>query len=244
MAVTYNSDIVTDGLLMCLDAANIKSYPGTGSTWTDLIDSVNNKPSLAGTVTYSNNSFVFNGVAGSYFFDSVISLPNISAATALTILCWCKPDSTGPVNSYTGLIAFGGSTNSTPSDAVLLCLNTTAATWYVGSAYWNNDYNPSNLSVVKDAWNMVGIIARSAATTNNTTLISGNSTGVTTTTGSSSVYTRGLAATQVNLRVGSADSNGARPMKGEIAVVLVYNRELTTDEINQNFNAARGRFGI
>ena len=36
MGVTYNNRIVTDGLVLCLDAASKRSYPGTGTTWTDL----------------------------------------------------------------------------------------------------------------------------------------------------------------------------------------------------------------
>ena len=36
MGTTYNPAIVTDGLVLCLDAANKRSYPGTGTTWSDL----------------------------------------------------------------------------------------------------------------------------------------------------------------------------------------------------------------
>ena len=36
MGVAYNSRIVTENLVLCLDAANTKSYPGSGTTWTDL----------------------------------------------------------------------------------------------------------------------------------------------------------------------------------------------------------------
>ena len=36
MSVNYNPTIVTDNLIFCLDAGNVKSYPGSGITWTDL----------------------------------------------------------------------------------------------------------------------------------------------------------------------------------------------------------------
>ena len=42
MGVAYNSKIVTDGLVLCLDAGNSKSYPGSGTTWTDLSGNGNN----------------------------------------------------------------------------------------------------------------------------------------------------------------------------------------------------------
>jgi hypothetical protein len=36
MGIAYNPRTITDGLVLCLDAANSKSYPGSGTTWTDL----------------------------------------------------------------------------------------------------------------------------------------------------------------------------------------------------------------
>ena len=64
MGVAYNSRIVTDGLALCLDAANSKSYPGSGSTWTDLSGNGNNA-TLTNGPTYSSangGSIVFDGV--------------------------------------------------------------------------------------------------------------------------------------------------------------------------------------
>jgi hypothetical protein len=42
MAISYNPRIVTDGLVLALDAGNPKSYPGSGTTWTDLSGNGNN----------------------------------------------------------------------------------------------------------------------------------------------------------------------------------------------------------
>jgi hypothetical protein len=36
LAISYNPRTITDGLVLCLDAGNTKSYPGSGTTWTDL----------------------------------------------------------------------------------------------------------------------------------------------------------------------------------------------------------------
>ena len=36
MSLNHSPSIVTDGLVLCLDAANKRSYPGTGTAWTDL----------------------------------------------------------------------------------------------------------------------------------------------------------------------------------------------------------------
>ena len=64
MAISYNPRIVTDGLVLALDAGNPKSYPGSGTTWTDLSGNGNNG-TLTNGPTYSSangGSIVFDGV--------------------------------------------------------------------------------------------------------------------------------------------------------------------------------------
>ena len=63
MTTSYSPLIVTDGLVMYLDAANPKSYPGTGTTWTD-ISRNNNNGTLTNGPTFSSanlGSIVFDG---------------------------------------------------------------------------------------------------------------------------------------------------------------------------------------
>ena len=62
MGVTYNNRIVTDGLVLCLDAASKRSYPGTGTVWTDLKGG--NNGTLTNGPTFSSD----NG--GSIVFDA------------------------------------------------------------------------------------------------------------------------------------------------------------------------------
>ena len=63
MGLGHSSSLATNGLMFCLDAKNPKSYPGSGTTWTDLIGG------RQGTI---NNSPVFNG---NYFsFDGVMRM--------------------------------------------------------------------------------------------------------------------------------------------------------------------------
>jgi hypothetical protein len=155
-------------------------------------------------------------------------------------MVWCYPDSTGPLNTYTGLFAYGGRTNT---NSRLLSLNTNGgSTIYVSSAYWSNDYVPNNLLVTPNAWNMVGMVTRGSALSNNTTLFCGNSSGINTTTGNSSTSAV-QATTSANISVGCTDLPG-RFFKGRIGVVCVYNSAFTDDQITQNFNALRGRYGI
>ena len=245
MVLNYDYEpIITNGLVLNLDAGFTPSYPRNGTTWYDISGKVTN-PTLTNGPTYdssNNGCIMFDGTN-----DAAIQYsPDLSTANGTkTVLCWCWPDSTGPNNTYSGLVSWGGRGNDNPSSSLLLSLNTAGSTWYVSSAYWYNDFVPDTLPIVKNAWNMVGIVARqqSVPNSNNTTLICGNSSGLNYSTGNSSDVNRPINTANTNLSIGSTDII-SRPFKGRIANVLIYNRELSTSEIQQNFNIQKGRFGL
>ena len=78
MAISYNPRTITDGLVLALDAGNPKSYPGSGTTWTDLTGDGTNKKiyvngslaatsaTLTGTVTQNNTGNAYIGIYGSF----------------------------------------------------------------------------------------------------------------------------------------------------------------------------------
>lgn len=71
-------NIVTDGLVLYLDAANTKSYPGSGTTWNDLSGNGNN-----GTLI---NGYIFNSIGnGNLVFDGSNDYVNINAQTLLIL---------------------------------------------------------------------------------------------------------------------------------------------------------------
>jgi hypothetical protein len=244
MAFNFSPRIMSDNsLVMYLDAGNYRSYKSGNSTWNDLTLSKNNVTPV-GNTTYNadNGNFTLDG-SGDYL--SLNTTTNLPSGTC-TILCWCNPNSTiAAGETYTGLVSWGSRTNANPSNAILLSVSTASSpNVYVSSAYWYNDYAPNDLALIKDSWNMVGIVARQGGILNNTTLICGNQNGLSYSTGTSAQYTRLFNFTNANLRVGCTYSNGTRSFKGKIAVVMIYNRELSSTEISQNFNALKGRFGI
>jgi len=233
--------LITTGLVGMWDAANTVSYSGSGTTWytTD-----NNNPVYLTNLTYTSASptfFTFNGSNSWAAVDSPVNLPTTGDST---VLIWCRPDSTGPSNQYTGLVSYGSRFTADPSNARLLSLYTSGTTMYVSSAYWGNDYVPNSLAVTANAWNMVGMIARGGGISNNTTLYSGNAAGgLLSQTGTSSAAGRTFNTTVANLAFGMTDYPG-RYFKGDIAVVMIYNRELTSAEITQNYNYFKTRFGL
>ena len=86
MATKYSPKTVTDGLLLSFDAANTKSYPKSGTTWSDLSGNGN-----TGTLT---NGPTFNSAnGGSIVFDGVDDYVNVANASSLnssaqTISVW------------------------------------------------------------------------------------------------------------------------------------------------------------
>ena len=113
MATIGGSNIVTDGLVLALDAANPRSYVSGSSTWNDLSGN-NNSGSLVNGPTFSsanNGSFTFNG--STQYVDCGLST---FQPTALTLSTWVSRSSLndgtvigrGNINSPTELgISFG-----------------------------------------------------------------------------------------------------------------------------------------
>ena len=88
MGLAHSPRIVTDGLVLCLDAGNTKSYPGSGTTWTDLSGN-GNTGTLTNGVGYSGDnlgSLSFDGVND---FTSTITGEDFNFGTGdFTIECW------------------------------------------------------------------------------------------------------------------------------------------------------------
>ena len=83
MGLAHSPSIITQNLVLCLDAGNIKSYPGSGTTWTDVIGGDNG--TLTNGPTYSNGNIVFDGVN-----DIVSSVSNLTLGGSFSISLWLK----------------------------------------------------------------------------------------------------------------------------------------------------------
>lgn len=227
MATNYNPRIVTNGLVLCLDAGNIKSYPGSGTTWTD-ISGQNNTGTLTSGPTYSSTnggSIVFDGT------DDYVQCPLVSSAiTNITM---------------TGFV------NVTLSKKGAFFRNGGGSTGYaIGQGSTTFDGNGDNIiglfpgrrwiatsSAYSAGWQLVTFILDSSSVVSgylNTTPIT-FPTGVTPNTPTSNFY--------LGRNVGDEPS-GVRAMTGSIAQFMFYNRVLSAAEVTQNFNALRGRFGV
>jgi hypothetical protein len=223
MAFNYSPKIVTDGLVLYLDAANSKSYVSGSTTWNDISRTGANGTLINGPTFNSSNggSIVFDGV------DDIVTTTYVSTNT-YTFSAWFK---TNVVSSgYRNII-------SIPSgNYVLILLD--ASTSNLG--FWTPDSsaNGSNLStptISTNTWYNVVFVRE------------GNSI-----TGGYKAYLNGILygnantvtwSTTAGLSVGGR-ADAPQPLNGNISQVLIYNRALSSNEITQNFNAQKGRYGL
>lgn len=218
-ASEYN--IVGNGLVLNLDARYQASYPGSGNTWTDLTGNAFNATSL-NSPTFTNPYFTLNG-STQYF---TVSGTPLTSATTCTIVMWIY--SAASQQAWTGLFynrgsnVFGfnfyGSTNKL------------GWTWNGAATTYNYD---TGLTVSQNAWSMVALAVGSTSTTFYLNLATNTQT-----------YTT-VGQTFNSVMIGrDPEPSAPRYFNGRISKVLLYNRQLSSTEMTQNYNALSGRYSL
>lgn len=230
--LAHSPRIVTDGLVLCLDAANSKSYPGSGTTWRDLSGNENHF-TISGPDYISSNPIHFNFLdnQGDQIYRSSCSFMN--SLSTLTTSCWIRFDN---INTAAGIISYAVS--GSDNEYLLFYDGTTSpkrfALWFDGTELIVNH------TITSSVWyNLVNVVS----TTNNILYINAQLIQSQTKTGTSLIGNGYMILGQEQDSVGGTLSDG-QDLLGDIAQVSIYNRALTAQEIQQNFNATRKRYGI
>jgi len=224
MGTSYNPRIVTDGLILCLDAANKRSYPGSGSTWNDLSK---NKfaPSLINSPTFSTDNagyFLFDGINEEVDCNFTGADVGIQGTDKATMSVWYKK--TGTAGTITQELLGDGDVGRFS----MRVFNTiTSFQLFInGSSHNAISYSPGFYS-----WNNFVFVYDGA---NKKLYANGEFVSQYPVTGVFSSMTN-------NFHIGNA-ADGTRLLNGNIALANMYNRALTPDEIRQNYLATKGRF--
>ena len=225
MAINAGPDIVEDGLVLCLDAANINSYPKTGTTWTDLKGGNNGTLNNGPTFDARNGgSFLFDGA------DECAEFNGVSATSNATVMFWWNmPNGISDTNTvHHRMWSIDGNyecrTSRNPNHgggrgAIMFDIGSSrivytarrnwgANVWY--SLALTHNYSENYLKIYTD--------------------------GVLTDSSTFGTNPNGLGSA---LNVGC---KGSEPMYGNIASFFIYNRALSADEIRQNYEATVGRY--
>jgi Concanavalin A-like lectin/glucanases superfamily len=214
---------VTANLTVNLDATNSASYPGSGTTWTDLTGNGYNATLNTG-VTYSsaNNAMLFNGAT-----TATATIVSSSLASSLTnnfsVEAWYQCN-----NNHPEIIANGSGSNG----FVFGYFSTNPTNWkvtkygvidiYIGSI-------PQNTS-----WHQVVVTYSSTAGTK--VYVDGSLSG-------SSVNTTNLAVGSSTFTIGKGESTSYMH-NGNIGIFRLYRSVLSSTDVTQNFNANRSTYGI
>ena len=237
MGLSHSPRIVTNGLQLCLDAGNTRSYPGSGTTWTDLSASrtgtLTNGPTFSGS---NGGSINFNGTNSQYVdlnstFSSVI---NFSLPLTFEVFAYINLSGNDEVligNSFNdgGILLRKTSTNliragffSTNENYLLLDSGVLSASGWYQTVY---TYNGSGASFTNTNLYVNSILSK--------TLVPG------------ALGAANSIPLNRNLFLGqTGESPFNKYLTGSIAIARIYNRALSAAEISQNFNATRGRYGI
>ena len=241
MGLAHSPRIVTDSLVLCLDAANTKSYGGSGTTWTDLSTNGNNGSISGATHTSgAGGYFSFDGSNDKITIDSSSST-NLSNGN-FTISSWFYiPTSVDSTNLYYWVFAIGTSSGA-------------SNTWYL--RIWRSGISAGTLftrinNVVllgtdgDDNASYPGDYYKASGRWTHFTFIENNGTsyyymnGVQ--TGSASTPT--IPSGNNYITIGDMSTDQA-PTNMLVSNFSLYNKALTAAEVAQNFNALRGRYGI
>ena len=229
MGVAYNPKITTDGLRFAVDASNVKSYPGSGTTFFDLSGNGNNSTQFSNMTSgnWTGESFDFNGTDEEIKFNQVITNTN-----SFSVECWANWDSLDSGHVPFGCGGFfrfyyntssyltfwiretSGGATSTVTEPVA---NVSTGQWYqlFGTCQGGSGGSQKIYSN--------GVLRNSKSITFN--------------------VDTGIGVTD-NMRLGNAFNNSSARFNGKVAIARFYDKVLTDEEVKQNFDALRTRFGL
>ena len=227
--------IVTDGLVLSLDAANTKSYQSGSATWFDKSGNGNNGTLTNGPTFSSAN----NGVIVLDGSNDVILAPSCNALGTLpeqAFEIWVKSPGLGSGETIGGLIC--------PDYGQVSYINGSGNVVY---SIYNTDTSPfsylintttSGVNVFDNNWHHI-VCTRGSAQYNvyidGISRASGNGGGT---------WSGATIWSTMNTQIGSNPNDVYYNLYGSIALAKIYKKYLTAQEVLQNYNATKSRFNL
>jgi hypothetical protein len=234
-----NAPIVTDGLVFYVDAGNSKSYPGSGTTWTDLIGGNNGSLTNMDATNHSSTNggiFTFDGL--DEYVDYGGDAINVGT-NDFTISCWIKLSSLLP--SFGSVLgkSYAGTGNryffGLDGDEKLVSIIADTSSGIVSTG---------TTALSSNVWYMItAVFDRSG---NVSMYINDTSDTVASNADISSKNGSNITDSSIPLRIGSyAQADKTSPsflFPGDIATSMIYFKALSAAEVSQNYNALKNRF--
>jgi hypothetical protein len=221
-------DIVRNGLVLNLDAGNLASYPGSGTTWTDVSGNGKNGTLTLGPTYSSANSgsIVFDGVDDYVNCGAV----NFTSGTSITVEVWVKPNSSQ--NTYADILDYD---HAPSAGGFVIQENGASLNQYYFAYYNGSSYDiTSTITLNSNSFNHLVFVKSGTSTIGYL-----NSVNTIQYTGSLIIKCTGLS-----FSLGRFIQGAGREFKGNISNTKIYNRALTATEVLQNYNALATRYGL
>jgi hypothetical protein len=224
MAFAHSPKIVTDGLVLALDAGNPKSYASGSTTWRDKSGNGYDGTLTNGPTFSSDNggAIVFDGSNDNVkLAGTPIDLPQ-----GITMQCIIRPTTTSTDQIYLQFNSFGH------------YLRRKIDNLYVSLEINADQKTTASGNVPADTYSIV------VATYDNINIkLYMNGTLIRTQSQPGSLTNTKYPFTDRIGNIGTFN-DGSYRYQGDVSNVQIYNRALSASEVQQNYNALKGRFGI
>ena len=224
--------LITDGMIINLDAGNFVSYPAAGETWFDLSNRQNNATTI-NSPTFSNDG------VGSIVFNGTSQAASTAAQTGLgssnrTVDIWFKIVTriATATNRILTLSADNGATDQTAMNLYYTNTGQEDLVIAMGGSPFDCTIFLQTTPALNAWYNVTGSVTGNVLSG----YLNGQFIASDTNTGS-------IGANPI-LQLARYNANYNQFANVKIASVKVYNRALTPEEVSQNFNATRARFGV
>lgn len=241
MATQYaNGQIVTNGLVLCLNAADKNSYPGSGTTWRDLSGNVYNG-TLTNGPTYSSSNGGAISFDGTDDYIDVTSF-NIDAGNAFTLEAFIKPNT---VSGTQTIIKKNTSNDNWPIFQMVLS-GANLYGYYSSIIYGQcleGAYTTNN-PITTNSWYYIAFSKGTGGYTTMKLFINGISVSYSNYLYGSHINTIASSTKPIYIGRDLDGPNWINPFNGLMPIARVYNIQLSDQEISQNYNAMKTRFGL
>ncbi len=243
MSVEGGPDIVTDGLVLHLDAANNRSFVSGSNTWFDVSRNGNNGTLTNGPTYNSANggSISFDG-SNDYISFASTTVGSFNNAT-FSFGAWFYFDGTNQNNCIIG------KRNDLPYNQYNMSISNDATNGGLGTklaCFLNDDLDSAGYTTLNYPLPSAGWYCAMVVINNNTQTLYVNGASVLTQSPARSYVGKTFNITGKPLYVGAINSNNnpAGFFKSRIAITYLYSISLSAKEVRQNYNATKGRYGL
>lgn len=225
MSLGHGTSILIAGLDLYLDVINLRSYPGSGTSWNDLsYNRIDHTLSAGAVLTTQDGVPCFDCSAT----GRVVTRTSIdyTMPSSYTMVSWARCLSDSQVSTWRTLWRHSNATNNHP---FLVQKSTRLADMWISGAFRSFGYDTLGLESKWTMWSITSTGGSSSLFVNYTMV------------GNTIAYS---VAGAVHTWLGNLGESSNNQPWGYVATGMIYNRVLSNNEIAQLFNATRGRFGI